>query len=181
MKMYLSLFCQNYDQPVGIINIQNKNLTNDPFLSCVLQLIKTIHSQMLVVEKTTVMLTGNFLKCVKMDSNPGSSLDFQAVICIFLLCFFLLQGTKYSWWPQWSIQFTLISPGFSLCINILEIGGAGGAIYQHTWLLHHTAWSAQEGMSTFQGLGTQSNPGSRERQQAGRDNDLDYSALQKYK
>ena len=50
-------------------------------------------------------------RCSKDAQTP--SLDFQAVICHM---FFLLPGTKYSWWPQWSIQFTLISP-FSLCMS----------------------------------------------------------------
>ena len=33
--------------------------------------------------------------------------------------------------------------------NPIEIWGSGGAIYLPYLVLHHTAWSAQEGMSTF--------------------------------
>ena len=74
---------------------------------------------------------------------------------------YLLPGTKQSRWPQLLFQFTLISPGeylgFCLSITFLEIGGPGGAIYLPYLVLHHTAQSAQNEMSTLQGLGTQSN------------------------
>ena len=33
--------------------------------------------------------------------------------------------------------------------NTLEVGGSGGAIYLLNMVLHHTAWSAQKGMSIF--------------------------------
>ena len=34
-------------------------------------------------------------------------------------------------------------------LNPPERGGPGGAIYPSYLVLHHTAWSAQNGMSTF--------------------------------
>ena len=47
---------------------------------------------------------------------------------------------------------------FDIRQKTLEIRGSGGAIYLPYLVLHHTAWSAQKGMSTFKGLGTYSLP-----------------------
>ena len=38
---------------------------------------------------------------------------------------------------------------FDYNLKPIEIWGSGGAIYLPYLVLHHTAWSAQKGMSTF--------------------------------
>ena len=35
----------------------------------------------------------------------------------FSAMFLFVTRHQYSWWPEWSIKFTLISPGFSLCMK----------------------------------------------------------------
>ena len=78
--------------------------------------------------------------------EPGytkDSLDFQAVICIFLLCFFyiaIVVNLVYTYSTRIQSEWEQ---------KPLEIRRSGGAIYLPYLVLHHTACSAKQGMSTF--------------------------------